>query len=123
MWSKFQVSYDTWENSVQFAPFYVGLVNGRKITKPDFVEVYTVSLKKDKRSFFKAYQGIKRGATFEFTVSFPEDLCTKIEGRGKSKEMLPDEEKSTACVEAILEKMATVGLGAYRRRFGKFEYI
>jgi len=121
IWTKFQVSYDVWQNSVQFTPSHVGLMNGRKITKPDFVEVYTVSLKD--RSFFKAYQVIKRGAEFEFRISFPEDLCTKVEGRGKAKEILPDEEKSTACVEAVLDKMASVGLGAYRRRFGKFEYI
>jgi hypothetical protein len=121
-WGQFQVSADLWKGSVQFTPGYIPLTReGKTIESPDFVEVYTVSLKD--RSFFKAYQGMKENSEFEFTIHVPDDLCMKPEGRGKDKIFVADEEKTTKCVNTVLDRMCMVGLGAYRLRFGKFEYI
>ena len=36
---------------------------------------------------------------------------------------MADEEKTMACVNDVLDKMQIIGLGAYRLRFGKFEYV
>jgi len=126
-WTRYKVSFDVWENSVQFSPVHVPLQNnGSVIKEGQFVEVYTVTVKRGKNkgnSFFKAYQGIMAGAEFEFKIEYPDDLCTKIEGKGKNKQIMPDPEKSTECVNSVLDKMATIGCGAYRRRFGSFEYV
>jgi len=126
-WTRYKVSFDTWKDSVQFSPLHIPLQNnGSTIAEADLVEVYSVTVKRGKtkgNSFFKAYQGIKAGAEFEFALEYPEDLCTKVEGSGKNKQIVPDTEKSTECVEAVLAKMATTGLGAYRLRFGSYEYV
>jgi len=125
-WTQYKVSGDAWMNSVQFAPVHCNIFNGAKITSPDFVEVHPTTVKRGKNkgnSFFKAYQAINAGSEFEFTIMFPEDLCQKVEGKGADKIFTGDEKKTFACVEAVLDKMCLVGLGAYRRRFGKFEYI
>ena len=122
-WTRFEVSADIWRENVFFSPNQVMLYrDGKLIEEPEEVEAYTVTIKRPRRSFFKAYQLIKAMAAFEFTCEFPEDLCTKIEGKGKDKQLLPDTERSTECVNAVLEKMCLVGLGAYRLRFGKFKY-
>jgi len=121
-WANFTVSKEIWINSVIFSPVISNFYNGRKITSPEFVEIYPVS-PRGKTPFFKAYQGIRAGAEFEFTISFPEDLCSKIEGKGKDKVISADTEKTLECVNTVLDKMCKVGLGAFRRRFGKFEYI
>lgn len=73
------------------------------IKKSDFVTTHTVSLKD--RSFFKAYESIKEGAEFEITMSFNETLISK------------------ECVDLLLENAQYVGLGAYRARYGKFEWV
>jgi len=126
-WGRFQVSADTWKDSIQFSPSCINLYqNGNMIKQPEFVEGYAITVKRGKfkgNSFFKAYQAIRTGATFEFIISFPEDLATKILGKGKDKAILPDPERSTECAEAVLEKMGIVGLGPYRLRFGKFIYV
>ena len=126
-WGRFQVSADTWKDSIQFDPNHISLHrNGGIIKEPEFVEGYAITVKRGSakgNSFFKAYQAIKSGAEFEFTISFPDDLATKVEGKGKNKAILPDSDKSTDCVESVLEKMRIIGLGAYRLRFGKFIYI
>ncbi len=123
-WSKFTVSADQWENSVQFTPVHVTLKqNGKLIKEPHGVEVYTISLKREKRSFFKAYQVIKSGAMFECKISFPDDFCTTPEGKGKDKIFKPDPKRSKECVMMVMDKMGDIGLGAYRRRFGKFEWV
>jgi len=126
-WTQFQVSFDTWKTSVQFTPIHTQLYRDKKlVAEPDFVEPYQVTTKRTKNkgnSFFKAYQAIKSGAKFGFTMTFPDDICTKIAGRGKDKEILPDPEKSRACAEAVMDKMCIIGLGAYRLRFGKFKYV
>ena len=124
-WTRFQVSADIWRENVFFSPGQVLLFrNGQLIEEPEGVEAYTVTTKRVKpvRSFFKAYQLIEVEASFEFVCEYPEDLCTKIEGSGKSKQILPDPERSLECVDAVLDKMCLVGLGAYRLRFGKFKY-
>lgn len=121
-WGQFQVSKDVWKDSVRFTPSKIMIYrDGEIIENPDFVEVYSVSLK-DGRSFFKAYQAIKAAAEFEFTITVPDDLCMKTEGRGKDKIFIADEEKTLKCVNVVLDRMGMVGLGAYRLRFGKFEY-
>jgi hypothetical protein len=86
-------------------PINIELQNGKRIEKPDGVKTYTVSLLKKKRSFFKAYEFIKAGATFEATIFFDEEL-------------LSEEHMSL-----LLEKSGSVGVGAFRERFGKFEWI
>lgn len=123
-WTRHEVSADIWRENVFFSPNQVFTYrDGQVITEPEGVESYTVTIKRPKRSFFKAYQLIKQQATFEFTCEFPEDLCTKVKGQGKDKQILPDTEKSLECVNAVLDKMCLVGLGAYRLRFGKFKYL
>lgn len=123
-WSKFMVSADQWENSIQFTPVHAVLKqNGKLIKEPQGVEVYTISLKKPPRSFFKAYQIIKAGATFKVTLGFPDDLCTSVEGKGQNKIFKPDPKQSKECIMTVMDKMGDVGLGAYRRRFGKFEWV
>lgn len=84
-------------------PVHINVFNGKKIKKPDGVETYTVSLKT--RSFFTAYEYIKAGATFETTMFF-------------DNELLADEH-----IEAILNNCGKIGVGAFRERFGKFEFI
>jgi hypothetical protein len=124
-WNKYKVSADAWKGSISFEPSFCHLSNGKPITSPDSVEVYTVTVKDGakSRSFFRAYQIIKAGSEFEFTLNFPDDLCQKIEGKGKDKIFSPDPDSTIECVKAILDKMQIVGLGAYRERFGKFNYI
>lgn len=127
-WPKFQVSKDLWRDSIKFSPVHVNFYRADRrrklISEPEFVECYTITTKVGGRtvSFFKAYQGIRIGAEIEFTVIFPEDLCTKVEGRGKDKQIVTDAERTVECVNAVLDKMCIIGLGAYRLRFGKFEY-
>lgn len=126
-WGKFKVSADTWKDSIQFSPIHIGLHrNGSLIAEPEAVESYTITVKRGKgkgNSFFKAYQLVKAGAEFEYMISFPNDLCTKTDGKGKDKIFVADEDKTLACVNAVLDKMCIIGLGAYRLRFGKFEYV
>jgi hypothetical protein len=124
-WNKFQVSADQWKDNALFSPSFVGLNNGKPIKSPQSVEVYTVSTKIEGkiRSFFKAYQVIEAGAEFDFTLEVSDDLCEKVEGKGANKIYEPDEKRTKMCAEAVLEKMQTVGLGAFRERFGKFEYV
>jgi len=102
-WKKHQVSADQWRASIAFAPASCNIFNGKKVKDPDGVDVYTISLK-DGRSFFKAYQYIEAGTTFDFVLSVDDEI--------------PEE-----CVGAVLDKMQIVGVGAFRERFGKFEYV
>lgn len=125
-WNKYGVSADAWKDGVNFSPPFVTLKKGKVTIKtPEHVAVYTVTTKIDGkvRSFFKAYQVIRAGAEFEFTLDVADDLCEKVEGKGANKIYTPDVEKTKVCAEAVLNKMQTVGLGAFRERFGKFEYI
>jgi len=130
IWPKFTVSADLWKNSIQFWPVHIPLTrNGSIIREPDTVEPYTITTRVQSKggskmaSFFKAYQAIKAGAQFEMSISFPDDLCTKVEGRGATKQIVADVEKTQECVNAVLDKMCIVGLGAYRLRFGKFRFV
>lgn len=122
-WGKFVVSADDWKNSVRFSPMYVNLFNGNGIIKEaEGLEGYAITTKVNGKrvSFFKSYQLIKAGAKFEFDLSFPEDLCTKIVKEDGRKEIVPDIERSQECVATVVQKMGAIGLGAYRVRFGKF---
>lgn len=84
-------------------PIHINVFNGKIIEKPDGIKTFTVSLKN--RSFFKAYEFIKAGSTFETEIFFDDELL--------------DKER----VEELLSKAGSVGIGAFRERFGKFEWI
>lgn len=88
--------------SVEPIPF-ISIKNGNIIKKPDCVETYSVSLRT--RSFFKAYESIRRGAEFEFIACFDD-------------KMLSDEH-----INAIVDSAGRFGVGSFRERFGKFEYV
>ena len=123
-WYKYKVSKEKWMSSVRFSPIHVSLNNGNAIKEPDGVEVFPT-----KGKFFTAYQFIKAGATFTFTITVADDLILtpnsyKDEETGKQiTEYIPDFDKIAECVDAVLEKMQIVGIGAFRERFGKFIYV
>lgn len=83
---------------------FISVFNGKKITKPNGVRTYTVTVGKT-RSFFKAYEWIAKGSTFEFTTTYDDSLL------------------KTEHMEMILEKAGRFGIGAFRERFGKFEIV
>ncbi len=125
-WGKYKVSRDKWKPSIQFSPLHINLNNGKLTKKPDGVEVYTVTTKSATGkmvSFFKAYQTIKTGNTFECKLTVPDDLCEKVSGTAKDKIFEPDLDMTKKCVEDVLSYMQIVGLGAFRERFGKFEWV
>ena len=84
-------------------PIHIKMFNGKLIEKPDGVKTYTVSVKN--RSFFKAYELIKAGATFETSIFFDDELLTEEH------------------IKLILNKCGSIGVGAFRERYGKFEWI
>ena len=88
-------------------PNFIPLFRGEnEITTADFVQTYTVSIEKPtKRSFFKAYEVLEEGVEFDVTMSFNEDIMNQ------------------ECIDLLLDNAQYVGLGAYRARFGKFEWI
>jgi hypothetical protein len=82
-------------------PFMITMNNdGQIISKPDGVQTYAMG-----KGFFKAYEYVKAGAEFELTFDFDSDV-------------LKEEQRDYA-----LTKMGLVGVGAFRERFGKFEWI
>lgn len=85
-------------------PIHINISNGNGIiNKPDGVKTYTVTVKN--RSFFKAYEYIKAGSAFETTIYFDEELLSEEH------------------IELLLNKSGSVGVGAFRERFGKFEWV
>jgi len=84
-------------------PIHMNLYNGDLVKNPHGVKTYTVTV--GNRSFFKAYEVINAGTTFETTMHFDNDL-------------LSDEH-----IEMILSKCGMIGVGAYRERFGKFLWV
>jgi len=84
-------------------PLHIQIFNGKLIKDPQGIKTYTVTTKG--RSFFKAYEYIKAGATFETIMHFDDDL-------------LKEEH-----IDKILDKCGLVGVGAYRERFGKFVWV
>ena len=82
---------------------FINVRNGAVIEKPGGVETYAVS--KKTKSFFKAYEYIIAGATFEFTAHFDDNLIS-------------DEH-----IKMIIDRAGSFGLGAFRERFGKFKYV
>jgi len=87
---------------VEPVPF-ISISNGKVITKPAGVKTYTVSTKG--KSFFKAYEYIPAGTTFEASVIFDEDM------------LKPEHAK------VVFDKCGHIGVGAFRERFGKFEMV
>jgi hypothetical protein len=84
-------------------PIHMNIYNGKVVTKPHGVKTYTVTVKG--RSFFCAYEYIKAGTTFDATIYVDESLISQEH------------------FEQLLSKAGLVGVGAYRERFGKFEWI
>jgi hypothetical protein len=81
-------------------PREIYMTNGRVIDKPTGVRTYAMG-----KGFFKAYEYVKAGAEFEITFDFDSDV-------------LSEEHRDYA-----LSKMGLIGVGAFRERFGKFEWI
>ncbi len=88
-------------------PIFIKLSNGngKQIERPEGVKTYTVSLSKKNRSFFKAYETISAGAVFETKMLIDETILTPAQ------------------IDNILNRCGSVGVGAFRERFGKFEWI
>lgn len=83
---------------------HISINNGKTVKKPDGIETYAVK-PEGKSPFFKAYEYIKAGAEFEFMVSFDDSLMAKEH------------------IEKIVATAGRFGIGAFRERFGKFEYV
>lgn len=81
-------------------PIHINVFNSKRISSPDNIKTYTVSL--TNRSFFKAYEVIKSGTTFEAQIHADEEILSK-------KHM-----------DMIINKCGLIGVGAFRERFGKF---
>ena len=126
IWYKYKVSNEGWSTSILLEPINCSLTNGKLIKAPDGVDVRTVTTKVNRKtvSFFTAYQYINAGATFDMKLSFPEDLVTKVT-KVKNADTIyePDPEKSQECANMVLDKMGSVGLGAFRSRYGKFAWV
>uniref|UniRef100_A0A6M3JLL4 Uncharacterized protein n=1 Tax=viral metagenome TaxID=1070528 RepID=A0A6M3JLL4_9ZZZZ len=86
-------------------PISINIMNGKIMDRPDGIKTYTVSITKPQRSFFKAYEFIKAGTTFETKMYFDDELLTEEH------------------INHLLSKAGSVGVGAFRERFGKFEWI
>jgi len=84
-------------------PIHINLYNGDLIKEPHAVKTYTVTTKKN--SFFKAYEVINAGSTFEAKMYFDDELLSEEH------------------INMILDKAGLVGVGAFRERFGKFEWV
>jgi len=82
---------------------HVNVYNGSIVKQPSGVRTYTVTV--GNRSFFKAYEWIPKGTTFEFKVTYDET-------------MLHEEH-----MELMLQRCGRFGVGAFRERFGKFELL
>ena len=88
-------------------PVHINIHNGKLVKQPDGVKTYTISKKEGgkTRSFFKAYELIKAGTTFESTMYFDDELMNEEQ------------------INMLLSKAGSVGVGAFRERFGKFEWV
>ena len=85
-------------------PVNINIHNGKLMKQPDGVRTHTVSLANG-RSFFKAYEYIKANTMFEVVMHFDDELFTEEN------------------IKHVLDKCGSIGLGAYRARFGKFVWI
>lgn len=85
-------------------PIHINLFfDGKLIERPHGVKTFTVTVKG--RSFFKAYEYIKAGSTFEATMFFDDELLGEDH------------------IDLILQKAGSIGVGAFRERYGKFEWV
>ena len=75
--------------------------DGSIIERPDSVRTFTVTAKS---SFFKAYEYIKAGTRFEITIFVDDELIAEEH------------------VKTLLSKAGSIGVGAFRERFGKFVF-
>jgi hypothetical protein len=83
-------------------PISINIYNGKLMKQPSGIKTYTVSVKG--RSFFKAYEFIKAGTTFDTTMYFDDELMNEEQ------------------INMLLSKAGSIGVGAFRERFGKFEW-
>lgn len=88
-------------------PEMINLINGKTIKAPDGVKTYTVTtkVKGQPSSFFKAYEYILAGAEFEAEICFDDEFIKKKQ------------------INLLLDKAGSIGVGAFRERFGKFKWI
>jgi len=84
-------------------PFQIHINNGKLVKEPNGVKTYTVTTKG--RSFFKAYEYIEAGTAFDATIYFDETLMSEEN------------------INQLLDKCGSVGVGAFRERFGKFVWV
>lgn len=84
-------------------PININISNGKIMQKPDGIKTYTVTVKG--RSFFKAYEFIKAGTTFDAKIYLDDELLNEEQ------------------IDQLLSKAGSVGVGAFRERFGKFEWV
>jgi len=85
-------------------PIHINLYNGDLVKNPHGIKTYTVTVK-NKASFFKAYEFIKAGSTFKSKIYFDDEILCEDH------------------INRILSKCGSIGVGAFRERFGKFEWI
>jgi len=88
-------------------PLNINLYNGSLVKKPNGVNTYAMTVKQGNKatSFFKAYEYINAGITGEVTMTFDEDVISEEN------------------INYLLDKSGSVGVGAFRERFGKFEWV
>jgi hypothetical protein len=87
-------------------PLHIQLFNGNLVEQPHGIKTYTTTVNNGgkKVSFFTAYEYIKAGVTFTATIVFDETLLSEEH------------------FDRLMSKSGLVGVGAYRERFGKFQW-
>jgi hypothetical protein len=88
-------------------PINMNIYNGSIVKEPFGVKTCTITKTTSGKSlsFFKAYEYIKSGTTFETIITFDDELITEEH------------------INKLLSKCGSVGVGAFRERFGKFIWI
>ncbi len=103
--AKVRIPYAVQEVATTAINFY----NGKVVKKPHGVDTYAMTTRDNStgktKSFFKAYEFINPGMTFDFEVEFDDEIVNK------------------KCVDFLLSKIGRTGVGAYRERFGHFEVV
>lgn len=94
----------------EVSPVNINLHNGKLIKKHTGIDTYAVTIRDQAtgkpRSFFKAYEYIEAGITFDVTMQFDEELFNGEDN-----------------INFLLDKCGNTGIGAFRQRFGKFKWV
>lgn len=94
----------------EVSPINISLYNGKVIKNHTGIDTYAVTIRDQStgkpRSFFKAYEYIEAGITGEVCMQFDEDLFNGEDN-----------------INFLLDKCGTTGIGAFRQRFGKFQWV